>query len=119
MRWQDLVDLATRWPEVNASVSYGEPSLKVRKRLLARHRLADDSVVLLDVPRDERDHLIEMMPDTFFSEPHYEGHEIVLARLDSLPRDIAQRLLKRRWRLSATRRAVAACDDARKGRPDD
>ena len=115
MRWHDLVDLATRWPEVSASVSYSEPSLKVRNRLLAQHRLADDNVVLLDVPPAERDHLIEMMPGNFFTEPHYEAHDIVLARLDTLPRDIALRLLDRRWRSSATRRAVATYDDARKG----
>ncbi|MEM9010338.1 MAG: MmcQ/YjbR family DNA-binding protein [Pseudomonadota bacterium] len=110
MRWPDLVALALRWPEVEAAVSYGEPSLKVRKRLLTRHRVADGSVVLLDVPPDERALLIEMMPEAFFCEPHYEAHDIVLAHLSHVPADVVERLLERRWRSSASKRAIAAFD---------
>lgn len=110
MRWSDVVDLAMQWPEVCEAISYGEPSLKVRKRLLARHRPGDGSVVLLDVPAEERSHLIEIMPDAFFCEPHYEGHDIVLARLQHLPVDVARRLLERRWRSSASKRAIAEFD---------
>ena len=110
MTWDDIIRIASRWPEVSEATSYGTPSLKVRKRLLTLLRPEDDSVVLLDVPAEERAHLIEMMPETFFSEPHYDGHEIVLARLSTLPTDVAQRLLERRWRSSATKRAVAAFD---------
>lgn len=112
MRWKDIIDLATRWPEVKEAVSYGEPSLKVRKSLLTRHREHDDSVVLLDVLNDERDHLIEMIPAAFFIEPHYHSHDIVLANLSHLPPDIAKRLLERRWRNTATKRAIAKYDKA-------
>lgn len=112
MRWEDIVQLATQWPEVERAVSYGEPSLKVRKSLLTRHRVDDDSLVLMDVPVDERDHLIEMMPEAFFVEPHYHGHAIVLARLSHLPPDIAKRLLERRWRNTATKRAIEQYDSA-------
>ncbi|WP_162787266.1 MmcQ/YjbR family DNA-binding protein [Notoacmeibacter marinus] len=110
MRWKDVVELALQWPEVEESVSYGEPSLKVRKRLLTRHRVEDDSVVLLDVPADERDHLIEIMPEVFFCEPHYEGYETVLARLEHAHPEVIGRLLERRWRSSATKRALASFD---------
>ena len=51
-----------------------------------------------------------MMPDAFFCEPHYEAHDIVLARLGSVRPEVVARLLERRWRASATRRAVAAFD---------
>lgn len=112
MRWSDVVELALQWPEVIEGVSYGEPSLKTRKRLLARHRVMDDSLVLLDVPGEERDHLIEIMPDVFFIEPHYEGHDIVLAKLSSIPNEILARLLERRWRSSASKRALKAFDEA-------
>ena len=112
MHWEDIVQLATQWPEVEQAVSYGEPSLKVRKSLLTRHRVDDDSLVLMDVPADERDHLIGMIPEAFFIEPHYAGHDIVLAHLGGLPPDIAKRLLERRWRNTATKRAVAQYDSA-------
>lgn len=110
MQWTDIINLAMRWPEVSEAVSYGEPSLKVRKLLLTRYRVADDSIVLLDVPAEEREHLIEIMPDVFFCEPHYEGHEIVLAKLQHADPDAIGRLLERRWRNSATKRAIAAFD---------
>ncbi len=110
MRWRDVVDIALRWPEVAEALSYGEPSLKVRKRLLTRHRPKDDSIVLLDVPDQERAHLIEIMPEAFFGEPHYADHDIVLARLPHARPEVVARLLERRWRGSATKRAVAAFD---------
>ena len=81
--------------------------MKVRKRLLARHRVVDNSSVLLDVPDGERAHLIEMMPEAFFIELYYQGHDIVLARLDHVPADIVERILGRRWRQSAAKRAIA------------
>ncbi len=112
VRWSDVVELALKWPEVSEAVSYGEPSLKTRKRLLTRRRVDDDSLVLLDVPAEERDHLIEIMPDVFFIEPHYASHDIVLAKLANIPNDILERLLKRRWRSSASKRALKAFDDA-------
>ncbi|MDD7970816.1 hypothetical protein [Roseinatronobacter alkalisoli] len=110
MHWNDVVTMALRWPEVAEATSYGEPSLKVRKRLLARLRLHDDSIVLLGVPVAEREHLIELMPEAFFCEPHYAGYDIVLARLAHIPAEVLERILERRWRSSATRRAIADFD---------
>lgn len=110
MQWGDVVELALRRPEVAEAVSYGEPSLKVRKRLLARLRRADNSLVLLDVPPEERDVLIGLFPAAFFCEPHYDGHDIVLARLDHAPGDIVERLIERRWRNSASAKTIAAFD---------
>jgi len=112
MNWQDVVDLTLQWPEVTEATSYGEPSLKVRKRLLARHRTADDSIVLLEVPHDERDHLIELLPEVFFREAHYDGYDIVLARLANAPPETVARLLERRWRAAASKRALSDFDAA-------
>lgn len=114
MRWSDVVELALQWPEVSEGVSYGEPSLKTRKRLLTRHRVGDDSLILLDVPAEERDHLIEIMPDVFFTEMHYESHDIVLAKLANITSDILERLLIRRWRSSASKRAIKAFANLRR-----
>lgn len=110
MRWSDVVDIALRWPEVAEGISYGEPSLKVRKRLLTRVRQTDDSLVLLDVPFEEREILIAAAPQTFFTEEHYRNYDVVLARLGTIsPREVST-FLERRWRSSATKRAVAAFD---------
>ncbi|SFI55803.1 MmcQ/YjbR family DNA-binding protein [Jannaschia pohangensis] len=97
MRWLDVVEIALKWPEVAEDISYGEPSLKVRKRLLTRTRIEDDTIVFLDVPSEEREMLIEASPQTFFVEDHYRDYDIVLARLDAISPSEAEALLERRW----------------------
>lgn len=110
MQWQDVVEIALKWPEVVEDISYSEPSLKVRKRLLTRTRLEDETIVLLDVPSEERDMLIEASPQTFFIEDHYRNHDIVLARLERISPSEVEALLERRWRSSATKRAITKFD---------
>ncbi len=110
MIWADVARIGLAFPEVVEATSYGTPALKVRKRLMVRLRPEDDSIVLLGVPVEERDHLIALMPEAFFTTPHYEGHATLLARLAHAPEDIVARILERRWRAGATRRALAAYD---------
>ena len=108
--WDDVVTLCSRFPGVVTAVSYGEPSLKVGPKLLTRHRLADDSLVLLDVPEGERALLLARDPQVFFMEDHYVPYDIVLARLPALTPDLALPRLDRRWRAIAGKRRVAAYD---------
>jgi hypothetical protein len=108
--WQDVVDLALAYPGVEEAVSYGEPSLKVRKSLVARWRVADDSIVLLDVDRFERDHLLAQEPEVYFLEPHYQPHEIVLARLPAADLAAIAMYVERRWRNVAPRKLIAERD---------
>ena len=110
MRWQGVVEIALKWPEVAEGISYGEPSLKVRKRLLTRTRTEDDSIVFLDVPSEEREMLIEASPQTFFVEDHYRDHDIVLAHLERISPSEVEALLERRWRNSASKRAITKFD---------
>lgn len=115
MTWDDVVAIGRAFPEVTEATAYGEPALKVRKALLTRLRVADRSLVLLDVPAGEREMMIAAAPETFFCEPHYQGHDIVLARLEALTAARAQRLLERRWRGRATKSAIATFDRERIG----
>ena len=108
--WDEAVALALALPETAEATSYGEPSLKVGRSLLCRLRVADRSLVLLGVPAEEREMLLEADPDTFFLEDHYRDHDIVLARLDRLEAGVFRSLLERRWRAVAPRRAVRALD---------
>lgn len=66
MTWDDVVAFALTLPEVAPSTSYGEPSLKVGKKMLARLREKDNSIVLPDVPSEEREMLADIAPDIFF-----------------------------------------------------
>lgn len=110
MTWDDVVALTRALPEVEISTSYGTPALKVRGKLLTRLRPEDDSLVLPDVPVEEREMLIEADPDTFHVTPHYDGYAMVLARLGSLDAARLRPFLERRWRAVAPEKLVAGFD---------
>jgi hypothetical protein len=110
MTWDEVTALASEFPGVEVSTSYGTPSLKARGKFLTRLRSEDDSLVFVDVPMDERDLLIEAEPKTFHITPHYEGYPTVLARLASVDAVTVRRMLERRWRNVAPKRLVQAYD---------
>jgi hypothetical protein len=58
----------------------------MRKKLLARLREDSDSLVMLGVPLDERDMLIESQPKIFYFTDHYRDYPIVLIRLSKAER---------------------------------
>lgn len=88
--------------------SYGTPALKVRGKLLTRLRSEDASLVLQDVPTDERALLIASAPVIFHSTPHYNDYPIVLARLSEIDRKQLHHYLHRRWRNIAGKRLLDA-----------
>jgi hypothetical protein len=95
--WLDIVRFATHLGGVTEGSSYGEPSLKIGKSLLTRHRLADDSIVIKGVDFDERDELIERFPNIFFVEDHYLQYDIILARLAHATADQLTPYIERTW----------------------
>lgn len=105
--WSDIETFATALGGVEASSSYGEPSLKIGKALLTRFRVSDNSAVLKSVDCDERDHLISARADIFFVEDHYLGHDIVLARLEHADLDDVTPYIHRTWTRLAGKRARA------------
>lgn len=112
MTHEEFAAIALAFPTCEAGTSYGVPSFKVRGKFFTRIRSEDDSVVLPDVPFDEREMLIEADPATFHFTDHYRGYPIVLARLATLDADQARGFLERRWRKMAKRADVKAYDAA-------
>jgi len=103
--WSDIETFAIALGGVEASISYGEPSLKIGKALLTRFRVSDNSAVLRSVDFDERDDLISAHPDIFFVEEHYLRHDIVLARLEHADLDDVAPYIRRTWARLAGKRA--------------
>lgn len=112
MDWDEVRELAARLPEVVDGLSYGTPALKVGGALVARLREDGASVILFDVSPEERDMLIAADPAVFFTTPHYDGYEIVLARLDRIGPEALFPFLERRWRGRAPKRALRAYGQA-------
>jgi hypothetical protein len=108
MKWSDVVALAQEFPGVVEGSSYGTPALKVRGKMLTRLRDEDASVVLPDVPPEERAMLVESTPAVFHFTPHYQDYPIVLARLSRISRRQLHHFLYRRWRNIAGKRLLEA-----------
>ena len=110
MTFDDVRKLALAWPEVEDGTSYGTPALKVRKKLLARLREDDETLVMLGVPQDEREMLIESKPALFYFTDHYSDYPTVLIHLSKAKRSHVEPLLRRHWRTLASKAAVREYD---------
>jgi hypothetical protein len=110
MTWAEVVALAARFPGVEESTSYGTPAVKVRGKLMARLRTDPDALVLRVADMGERAALLQGEPAAFFTTPHYDGHPMVLVRLDAVdPAQLAE-LVEDAWRARAPTRLVAEHD---------
>jgi len=110
MTFDDVRNIALTWPEVEDGTSYGTPALKVRKKMLVRLREDGDSLVVPDVPIEERAMLVESQPKIFYFTDHYADYPMVLIRLSKAKRAIVEPLLRRRWRGLASKAARTAFD---------
>src|SRR5690606_26941494 len=107
MIWDELVAIALTFPGVVQSTSYGTPSIKLGSKFILRER--EPGIVALRRPSmDERDMLLEVEPDLFFTTDHYRGHPYVLVRLDRLTPDHFRALFETIWREKATKSQISA-----------
>lgn len=113
--WEDVVAIATRYPSVEETTSYGWPSLKVGRRFLGAQRTNPDALVLKTTDVQEKEALLEGRPDLFFTTPHYEGYPAVLVRLEHIERPLLEELVEDAWRTYALKRDLEAYEDATAG----
>jgi hypothetical protein len=104
-------NLALTLPEVVETTSYGTPSFKLRRSMIARLREADVLVVRIDLA--DKDFLIQSRPETYFTTPHYDGYPAVLVRLPAIDREELGELLTAAWRFVAPARLAAAFPSGR------
>jgi hypothetical protein len=108
--YDDVRKIALAWPAVEDGTSYGTPALKVRKKMLVRLKEDGDSLVMPDVPQDEREMLVERQPKVFYFTDHYRDYPIALIRLSKAKRAIVEPLLRRQWRALASKAAIRALE---------
>ena len=77
---------------------------------MARLKEDGDSLVVLGIPIDERDMLVESQPKLFYFTDHYRDYPIVLVRLSKAKRATVEPLLRRRWRTLASKAVVREFD---------
>ncbi len=105
MTWDDVVRIASGWPAVEESTSYGTPALKVRKKLFVR--LREDGSLVVMCQLDEKAALLAAGDPAFFTTPHYDGHGSILVDLAKGDPDQLGELVEEAWRLKAPARLRA------------
>jgi hypothetical protein len=108
----DVRRLALALPETTERPSYGTPAFRVRDRPFARIHQDGGALVLWCAHELEVGSLIESEPEVFFTTPHYEGHALVLVRLDAIAEERMAELLETAWYVRAPARLRAAFDAA-------
>ena len=120
--WEDVRTLALALPDVGERTSRGHLEWRVRDRLFVWERplRRADLVHLGDRAPDApplgawvpdlgaKEALLTDDPDTYLTTPHFDGHPIVLARLDRIDRGELEQLVTEAWLARAPRRLARA-----------
>lgn len=109
-----LRQIILAFPETEETTSWDAPSFKVNKKAIIFWNPTHDCPVF-KVPFEERDHLIEMDPDTFFTTDHHRPYPMVLARPGRVDIEWVRANIERTWRNQAKKATVKAWDAARLG----
>jgi hypothetical protein len=112
-----LRKIALSFPEANEKPSYGRPAYFVAKKFFTRHRAEDDSLVWIVGSIDERDHLLEIDPKTYFITDHYKDYPSVLVRMARIDTTMLQKMLDRRWRAIAPKKLLREMEENASAKP--
>jgi hypothetical protein len=110
MTKDEMEAIVMAFPMVEKGMSYGAPAYKVNGKFFTRLRRDDNSLVIMEVPFDEREMLMEAEPGTFHFTAHYKDYPCVLARIDDLHPGSLKAFLERRWRKVAPKKLVKERD---------
>jgi len=108
----DLRRIALSFPEASEKLSYGKLSFFIAKKFFTRLRDEDASIVWIVGSIDERDHLLEMDPRTYFITDHYRDYPSVLVRIARIDKTILRKMLERRFRAIAPKKVLKEMDAA-------
>ena len=106
MTFDDVATLVAGWPGIEPGTYYGTPAFKVGGKAITRLREDGETLVLFDVPQDEREVLVEAQPEVFFFTDHYRDWPVVLCRLANATPDHVRPYLERSWRARCSKRLL-------------
>jgi hypothetical protein len=107
--WDTVRDIARAFPGAEESTTYGKPAFKVGGKLftwISPDRHAGDALSVRIDP-DEKELLLES-DDAYFQTPHYDGHPIVLVRLERISHEQLAERIEDAWLLRAPKRLADA-----------
>lgn len=117
---EDVRRLALDMPGAFERSSYGgRPSWRTKARMFVWIRDEPEALVVWVESEEDKHAMISSEPDKFFTTPHYDGHPIVLVRLEAVDVDEATELIIESWRQRSTKTAVKLWDSAHPATTDD
>lgn len=109
----DIRTVAMSLPGASEKPSYGgRPSWRAGSKMFCWVREDPEALVLWVPSVEDAAMLIQTSPDHLFTTDHYDGHAMVLARLETIGLDEATELITESWRLRASKAAVKRFDEA-------
>jgi hypothetical protein len=108
--WERVVAIASALPEVEESVWFRTPSLKVAGKSFARLRSEAEGGLVLMCGLDEKAALLESGDPAFYTTPHYDGYGAILIDLDRVDEPQLRELIEEAWRIKAPARLRKAFD---------
>ena len=121
MDFNDVVRIGSRLPEVTVAISYGTPSLHVRKKSFCRLWGDDENerkgpvagqVLVVFCELEEKESLIEQSGGVVFDQDHYQGYGAALVRLDDADDALLEDVLLDSYRLKAPKTLVRQLDES-------
>src|ERR671914_2261044 len=80
--WEDVRRLAAEFDGDEESTVYSNPAFKVRDKSLVWMSPHEKGALVTRADPDEAPLLIASRPELYFTTPHYEGHAMLLTRLE-------------------------------------
>lgn len=108
-----LREIVLAFPDTEETTSWDAVSFKVNGKAILFWNPRYDCPVF-KVPYEERDHLIEIDPDTYFTTDHHRPHPMVLARPDRVDEEWVRATVERTWRAQVKKATLKAWDAGRR-----
>lgn len=99
--WDDVVAIATRYPEVEESTHWNTPSLKVKGKFFARLRTEAEGGLAIACDLSEKAALLASADPAYYTTPHYDGYAMILVDLDAIALPRLTELIEDAWLLKA------------------
>jgi hypothetical protein len=104
--WKTVRRLALAFPGVEEGTSYGQPALRVGKKLFTWMSPHEQGSLCVRVNPEERELLLDSNPEAYFTTPHYAGHPILLVRFEHIGLEELGERIEDAWLLCAPKRLV-------------
>lgn len=99
--WDDVVEIAMRYPEVEETTSWRTPSLKVKGRFFARLRTEAEGGLAIVCDPAEKAALLASGDPAFYTTRHYDGSAMIIIDLDRIDEPRLTELIEDAWLLKA------------------